>query len=167
MSGKQCFFDVLQKFLRFSDSQSALRPGGHHLRALPGALLDLLRRHVDWQGRHQDAHPEDVRHHSFQRDVDLNGLRMAEVRSSGGREAPGAIQGLLGRPEVETSQGVESRACARAREHSRRDFRKVRDCDGFVLCRVDSELVCSKLPQETAQAEREREEYKGLTMEED
>ena len=32
--------------------------GGHHLWALPGALLDLLRGHPDREGGHQDAHPE-------------------------------------------------------------------------------------------------------------
>lgn len=40
-----------------ADSQPSVRPGWDNLRPLPGALLDLLWCHFDWESRHQDAHP--------------------------------------------------------------------------------------------------------------
>lgn len=43
-------------------TQPAVRPGRPNMRPLPCALLDLLRGHRHRQGRHQDAHTEDVRH---------------------------------------------------------------------------------------------------------
>ena len=40
----------------FQHSKPPFRPGRNHLRALPGSLLDFLRRHPHWKGCDQDAH---------------------------------------------------------------------------------------------------------------
>ena len=37
------------------------------MRPFPGTFLDVLRGHPDRQGRHQNAHPEALRHHRLQR----------------------------------------------------------------------------------------------------
>lgn len=40
-----------------ADSQPSVRPGWNNLWSFPGALLDLLWCHFDWESHREDAHP--------------------------------------------------------------------------------------------------------------
>ncbi len=52
------------------DSESVVRFGWHNVRTFLGTILDILRRHIDWQSCDKNAHTKDLCHYCLQRIFD-------------------------------------------------------------------------------------------------
>ena len=125
-------------------TQSALRPGRHHVRPLPRALRHVLRRHAHRQGDHQDAHTEDIRHLLVQSAPLEQGVRARRHAALRGRQARATARGVAQQGEVQAAQRRRQQPAGRraaGREHRLVGTRQGGHAHDTLLCRVDHQLA--------------------------